>query len=228
MHDPRLNRLAEILIDHSCQLKPGEKVLIEAIDVPDPALVCLLVELAADRGAHPLVTWKNNTVLRSLYRTGTKTNLGLAGEFEKARMEQMDAYIGIRGAANSSQFADVPIAQMDLYQQLWWQRVHSEVRVPRTKWVVLRYPTDSMAQGANMSTEAFEDFYFRVCTADYAQMARDQEPLVKRMEAADKIRIVSPGTDLQFFDQRDETCAPAMDSATFPTARCSPPPSATV
>lgn len=197
MHDPRLNRLAEILIDHSCQLKPGEKILIEAIDLPDPALVCLLVELAADRGAHPLVTWKNNTVLRSLYRTGTKTNIGLAGDFEKARMEQMDAYIGIRGASNSSQFADVPIGQMDLYQQLWWQRVHSEVRVPRTRWVVLRYPTDSMAQAANMSTEAFEDFYFRVCTADYARMAKDQEPLVRRMQAADKVRIVSPGTDLE-------------------------------
>src|SRR5260221_9207903 len=87
MHDPRLNRLAEILIDHSCQLKASEKILIEAIDLPDPALVCLLVELAADRGAHPLVTWKNNTVLRSLYRAGSKTNLGLAGDFEKARME---------------------------------------------------------------------------------------------------------------------------------------------
>ena len=113
-------------------------------------------------------------------------------------MEQMHAYIGIRGAENSSQFADVPLEQMDLYQKHWWQPVHSEVRVPKTKWVVLRYPTASMAQAADMSTEAFEDFYFDVCTADYAQMAKDQEPLVRRMEAADQVRIVGPGTDLQF------------------------------
>ncbi len=198
MNDPRLFRLAELLIDHSCQLRAGENVLIEAYDLPDPTLVCRLVELAAMRGGHPFVTWKNNSVLRALYRTGTKTNLRLAGEFEQARMERMHAYIGIRGSANSSEFADVPLAKMDIYQQHWWHPVHSETRVPKTKWVVLRYPTDAMAQGANMSSEAFEDFFFTVCTADYARMAKDQEPLVKRMQAADRVRIVAPGTDLEF------------------------------
>ena len=198
MNDPRLTRLAEILVDHSCQLKLGENVLIEAFDLPEPTLVVRLVELAAARGARPFVTWKNNAILRALYRDGGQESIGLAGEFERARMEKMDAYIGIRGAANSSQFSDVPADRMDLYQKLWWHPVHSEVRVPKTKWVVLRYPTDSMAQAADMSSEAFEDFYFDVCTADYAQMAHDQEPLVRRMLAADKVRIVGPGTDLEF------------------------------
>lgn len=198
MHDPRISRLAEILIDHSCQLRSGEKILIEAIDLPHPQLVCRLVELAAERGATPLVTLKNNEVLRSLYRTGTKDAISAAGRFEAARMKEMDAYVGIRGATNSNQFADVPLERMDLYQQFWWQPVHSEIRVPKTKWVVLRYPTDSMAQAANMSTQAFEDFYFRVCTADYGRMALDQAPLVARMKAADRVRIVAPGTELTF------------------------------
>ena len=115
---------------------------------------------------------------------------------------------------------------MDLYQQHWWHPVHSEIRVPKTKWVVLRYPTDAMAQAANMSTAAFEDFFFTVCTADYARMAKDQEPLVKRMKAADRVRIVAPGTDLRF-SIRGMTCVPATGSATFPTAKCSPPRCAT-
>lgn len=198
MHDPRIDRLAEILIDHSCQLGSGEKILIEAFDLPETALVCKLIELAHQRGAHPFVTWKNNEVLRTLYRCGTEVNLAQAGQFEAAQMEQMQAYIGIRGAANSAQFSDVPQDRMELYQKLWWDVVHSRIRVPKTKWVVLRYPTHSMAQAANMSTPAFEDFYFDVCTADYAQMAIDLKPLVKRMEAADRVRIVSPGTDLEF------------------------------
>lgn len=198
MHDPRLERLAEILIDHSCQLRSGDKLLIEAFDLPQPTLVCRLVEVAADRGAHTLVSWKNNAILRSLYRSASETSLGLAGDFEKGRMEEMNAYIGIRGAGNSSEFADVPIERMDLYQRLWWHRVHSQIRVPRTRWVVLRYPTDAMAQAANMSSEAFEDFYFAVCTADYEKMARDQEPLVARMQKADRVRIIGPGTDLEF------------------------------
>lgn len=198
MKDPRLTRLAEILLDHSCQIRAGEKVLIEAFDLPEPTLVCQLVELAAQRGALPLVSWKNNTVLRSLYRTGTADGMKLIGQFEKDRMEQMDAYIGIRGAANSNELADVPSSQMDLYQQHWWQPVHIDVRIRKTKWVVLRYPTPSMAQAARMSSSGFEDFYFDVCTTDYKKMAADQEPLIRRMEAADQVRIVSPGTDLTF------------------------------
>jgi aminopeptidase len=198
MQDPRVGRLAEVLIDHSCQVQSGDKVLIEGIDLPDPMLVCQLVELTAARGAHPLVTWKSNAVQRALYLHGNETSIGLAGQLERFRMEQMDAYIGIRGAANSSQFADVPPPQMDLYQRLWWHPVHSEVRVPNTRWVVLRYPTPAMAQAAGMSSEAFEDYYFEVCTADYERMARNQEPLVRRMKAADQVRITAPGTDLEF------------------------------
>lgn len=198
MHDPRIDKLANVLLDHSCRIKSGEKILIEAIDLPEASLVTSLVEGAAKRGAVPLVTWKSNAVLRSLYKTATKEGMTLAGKFERARMEEMQAYIGIRGSANSSQFADVPQSQMDLYQQHWWHPVHSEVRVPTTKWVVLRYPTESFAQAADMSTAAFEDFYFQVCTADYAAMAKAQEPLVARMQAADRVRIVSPGTELEF------------------------------
>jgi len=198
MADPRVERLAEILVDHSCEVIAGEKVLIEAFDLPNPAIVCRLVDLVTARGGIPVVSYKNNEVLRSLYSHATTESMMLSGALEQNCMKQMDAYIGIRGAENSSQFADVPQEKMDLYQKHWWYPVHSEIRVPKTKWVVLRYPTPAMAQAAEMSCEAFEDFYFDVCTADYAQMAKDQAPLVDRMEAADMIRLVSPGTDLTF------------------------------
>lgn len=198
MNDPRITRLAETLLDHSCRVAKGEKVLIEAFDLADPSLVCRLVELAAERGVIPIVDTKQNAVLRSLYKSGTESSLEFAGQIERARMEQVNAYIGIRGAHNSSELADVPPEKMDLYSRHWWKTVHTEIRIRKTKWVVLRYPTPSMAQAARMSTEAFEDFYFAVCTADYAKMARDQAPLAKRMEAADRVRIVGPGTDLEF------------------------------
>jgi aminopeptidase len=198
MHDPRIDTLADLLLDHSCRIERGERILIEAFDLPEPSLVCRLVEGAAKRGAVPLVSWKSNSVLRSLYQSATEASMKLAGELERARMEQMNAYIGVRGSTNSSQFSDVPQAKMDLYQQHWWQTVHTAIRVPKTKWVVLRYPTDSFAQAANMSTAAFEDFYFNVCTADYAAMKKAQEPLVARMEAADRVRITAPGTELEF------------------------------
>lgn len=197
MHDPRIDRLAAVLLDHSCQLQAGETILIEAIDLPEPDLVVALVEGAAARGATPLVDFKSQRVQRALYASATETSMKLAGGLERHRMEQVQAYVGVRGAANASQMKGIPADRMDLYQQHWLRRVN-EYRVPKTKWVVLRYPTDSFAQAADMPTHEFEDFFYDVCTADYAAMRLAQQPLVERMEAADHVRITGPGTELEF------------------------------
>ena len=130
MHDPRLERLAEILVDHSCEVAAGEKVLIEGFDLPNPAIICRLVELVTARGGIPLVSYKNNAVLRSLYLHATTEAMALNGALERDRMDRMDAYIGIRGAANSSQFADVPQEKMDLYRSVCRiKKLHLEANV---------------------------------------------------------------------------------------------------
>lgn len=197
MHDPRIDTLANVLLDHSCELKAGETILIEGIDLPEPDLICALVEGAAARGVTPLVELKNQQIQRSLFSGATAEGMKLAGGLERARMEKVQAYIGVRGAANGSQLTGIPSEKMDLYQEHWLRHVN-EYRVPKTKWVVLRYPTDSFAQAADMPTKDFEDFYFDVCTADYAAMGEAQKPLVARMQAADRVRITAPGTDLEF------------------------------
>ena len=197
MHDPRIDRLADVLLDHSCQLQRDETILIESIDLPEPDLVVALVEGAAKRGATPLVETKNLRVQRALYSNATERSMKLAGSLERNRMEQVQAYIGVRGSANASQLNGVSADRMDLYQEHWQKHVN-EYRVPKTKWVVLRYPTDSFAQAADMPTRDFEDFYFDVCTADYAAMGEAQKPLVERMAATDRVRITAPDTDLEF------------------------------
>jgi aminopeptidase len=197
MIDPRLDKLADVLIRHSTRLRAGEKVLIEAVDIPSE-LVTLLVRKAADLGAIPLVTVKQNAILRALYAHAGEAGLRLAGEVERYRMERIDAYIGVRGSLNVSELSDVPGDRMKLYQAHWWKPVHIDVRVRKTKWVVLRYPSASMAQLANLSTEAFEDFYFAACALDYGRMARAMEPLAARMARADRVRILGSDTDLRF------------------------------
>src|SRR5438132_11772916 len=71
-------------------------------------------------------------------------------------------------------------------------------RVKKTKWVVLRWPTPSMAQLAGMSTEAFEDFYFEVCTLDYRKLLPGMKALHRLMEKTDRVEIKGRGTDLRF------------------------------
>lgn len=196
--DLRIERLAEVLIHHSCRLTAGEKVLIEAFDLPTPELVIHLVRKAREVGAIPIVELRNNRILKEWVKTSDEKTMSLAAELDSRRMREMDAYIGIRASDNSAEFSDVPESAVEVYQQQYMKPVHFEIRVPETRWVVLRYPTPSMAQSANLSTEAFEEFFYRVCTADYAAMEKAQEPLVERMLKTDQVRIVSPGTDLTF------------------------------
>lgn len=196
MADSRYEKLADVLIGYSCSLQHGEKILIEAFDTPLP-FVQTLVRRVAKSGGQPFVSLRSNALMRDLMVHGTQEQMTLIGEVEAQRMSHMDAYIGIRGNPNVAEWSDIPDQKMKLYRKHWWVPAHREVRVPKTKWVVLRWPDSAMAQLSNQSTEAFEDFYFKVCTLDYARMAKAMEPLRRLMEATDRVRIVGPGTDLR-------------------------------
>jgi len=195
--DPRMTKLAKLLTEYSTALNSGDKILIEAIDIP-PEMVCELIRVAREAGADPLVTLKDHRIHRALLLHSSESQMNLIAETEALRMSKVDAYIGLRGYPNISELSDVPEEGHKLYQDTVWKRVHLELRVPKTRWVVLRWPHSSMAQQANKSTESFEDFYFNVCTMDYARMSAAMKPLKERMDAADKVRIVGPGTELEF------------------------------
>ena len=198
MTDPRIEKLADLLINYSCALKPGESVLVEAIDVPH-AFTKALVHAASAAGGRPIVMLKSNEINRALMLAGTKEGWDTITEVERLQMEKVQCYIGARGNANVSELSDVPADKQKLYEQTVWKRVHHEVRIKKTRWVVLRWPSPSMAQMAEMSTEAFEDFYFNVCTLDYAKMSQAMEPLKQYMQKTAKVRLEGPGdTDLTF------------------------------
>jgi aminopeptidase len=196
MTDPRHLQLADTLVRYSCALAPGETVLIEAIDVPH-GFTRALVRTAAEAGARPLVTLKSQEIWRALMLAGSAEQMTLIGSAEAHRMERVDAYIGLRGSPNIAELADVPEDKIRLYNKLFWEPVHLGIRLGK-RWTVLRWPNPSMAQLARMSTEAFEDFYFRVCNLDYARMSEAMKPLAELMDATDRVRLVAPGTDLRF------------------------------
>lgn len=197
MHDPRIEKLANILIKYSTRLAAGEKVLIDLIGLETP-LAKQLVKKAYAAGALPFVSARSNEVFREILMGCTEEQIALMAAHALRQMKDMDAYIGIRAGENTNELADVPEEKMRLFSAHFTKPVHLEQRVPHTKWCVLRYPNYSMAQQAGMSTEAFEDFYFHVCCLDYAAMSRAMDALVARMERTDRVRIIGPGTDLEF------------------------------
>lgn len=199
MSDTRIQKLAKLLIEYSCRLKPQEKVLIEVFG-SDSELVLAreLVKAAYRVGGYPYVQLHEPSLRRELLMGVGEEQAQDMARYDLLRMKDMHAYIGLRGGNNVSELSDVPNERMKMFSATYNNPVHSDERVNRTKWVVLRYPTPSMAQLANRSTEAFTDFYFDVCTLDYAKMAHAMQPLKQLMEKTDRVRITGPGTDLTF------------------------------
>lgn len=195
MTDPRYLKLAKLLVNYSCALKKGERILLDMIDVPDEFTVELIRAVRA-AGATPFVETRHTRVGREQLLGMTEAQAADVRDIEMFRMKKMQAYIAIRGADNMNENADVPSDRMKLYSKII--RPVLDYRVNKTRWCVLRWPTPSMAQAAGMSTEAFENLYFDVCTMDYPKMGKAMIPLEKRMKKADKVHIKGPGTDLTF------------------------------
>jgi aminopeptidase len=195
MTDPRYQKLAKLLVHYSTQVKKGDRVLLDMIDVPDEFSIALMRAVRA-AGGTPLVEVRHTRITREILRETNGKHAALLRDLELFRMKKVQAYIAIRGSLNASETADVPGDRMALYSRI--TRPVLNYRVNKTRWCVLRWPTPSMAQAAGMSTEAFEDLYFDVCTMDYAKMARAMVPLERRMKRADRVQLQSPGTDLTF------------------------------
>jgi len=197
MTDPRIAKLAKNLVGFSTKVKPGENVLIQSRNGNQDLVRCLVAEVY-QAGGNPFVWMSDETVERTLMLSCSEAQLKLRAEADAFLMDKMQAYIGVTGFYNNSENSDVPSEKQALFGKHYSEPVHGMIRVPKTRWVVLRYPTPAMAQMAKMSTEGFEDFYFDVCNMDYSKMDAAMTPLVEWMHKTDRVHIKGPGTDLRF------------------------------
>ena len=195
MTDPRYPKLAKLLVNYSTALKKGDRILLDMGDVPDEFTVELIRAVRA-AGATPFVETRHARVIREQLLGITEGQAADIRDVEMFRMKKMQAYIAIRGTDNINETSDVPGGRMQLYAKII--RPLQDYRVNKTRWCVLRWPSPSMAQAAGMSTEAFENLYFNVCTMDYVKMARAMVPLEKLMARTDRVHLKGPGTDLSF------------------------------
>lgn len=193
--DSRMKALAKQLVRYCISTKPGEKVLIEAQEAETAPLVELLIDAVYEAGGQPFVQYEIASVNRKLLKQCTEEQLMLQYQGYAEILKNMDCTIGIRGMINAAELSDVPKEGMSCYSS-----AKAMLRKYRTdkKWVLLRYPTRALAQLANMSMEAYEDFYYSVCNLDYAALKEAAEPLAKLMEKTDRVHITGPGTDLEF------------------------------
>lgn len=197
IEDVRQKTLAKNLVEYSVKVGKGDKVWIDASGC-DYQLVAEIIRHIYANGGMPFVHMRDNRIQREILKGATNEMLDIWAERDASFMEKMDCYIGIRGGNNSYELSDVPESIMQEYDKRYAIKVHHNIRVKKTRWVILRYPTEGMSQLAGMSTEAFEDYYFNVCCLDYAKMDKAMDALVALMNKTDKVRIVAKDTDLCF------------------------------
>ena len=217
MTDPRVTRLAELMASHSTELGPQDKVLIHTFDIPDDAVV-EFVKACQNRGAQVILRSVMGKSRRQLMLGLSEENIKTIADIELHEMEQMTAYIALRGGENYAELSDISTETNAAWQKLYGQTVVQH-RVSKTKWCVTRWPSPSMAQQAGISTAAFEDFFFKVTTLDYARMSKACEPLKELMDKTDQVHILGPGTDLKF-SIKGIGSVPCCGEANIPDGEC--------
>lgn len=218
MLDPRVTKLAELISSHSLGLKKGDNLLIHAFDIPDE-VVAEFVRVAQAKGALVAVRVEQNLVKRQIMMGLNEDYAKLIAKIEKHEMEQMTHYLALRGTENYAELNDVSPANQEIWSKHYAKPVVFETRVAKTTWTVLRWPTRGMAQQASTSTPKFEDFFFNVCTVDYARMEQAAQPLKDLMNRTDKVRITGPGTHLEF-SIKNVGAVPCSGGANIPDGEC--------
>lgn len=195
MRDTRFQALAAQLAGYSTTLRPGDRVLLELTDIPEEMGIALIREVRA-AGATPFLRLNQSRLNREMLSGATEEQYGIIGRHRLAEMEEMDAYIEIRGGGNAFELSSVP--QQNMASAMKAMNPVFQRRIRHTRWCGLRWPSEGMAQQAAMSTEEFEDFYFRTCLMDYAALRPAMQRLAAMMEAAEHVHITGPGTDISF------------------------------
>jgi len=198
MKDPRNDKLADVLINHSCEVKKGDQVYIALKGNEALELGKVLIRKVTEAGAIPFWYYNDESLMRQFMLRFNKEQLKKYAAFHLSMVKKTDCYISVAGSNNSFDLADIPPEQMKMFKEIFWKPVFGDQIIKKARWVGLRFPNNAMAQLAKKPQEIFEDFFYDVCTINYKKMSRAMDPLVRLMEKTDKVHIKGKGTDLTF------------------------------
>lgn len=196
--DERLTKLAENVLKNSVELKKGEKIYIEAFSESTKDLFNEFIRIAAKMGATPFYFYNDNSFVKNLVENSNPNQIEQYAKWHAGLMDEMDCYVAVRGYDDLFALSDIAPAKMKAYNEIYYNMVHFDRRIAKTRWCVMRYPNDTMAAVSKMSRKALEDFFFEACLVDYKKMGKAMKPLKDLMDKSNKVRIKGPNTDLEF------------------------------
>jgi aminopeptidase len=195
MVDPRVERMAEILVDHCMEVKEGEVVQIKAYSDLAKPLVSEVYSRALQKGAKDIITHIELEELRETFvREASEDQLAQVSPLRMHEAEYTDVFVEILAPVNTKLLSDIGAGRVAK-----WERAQGQLwsyLVEHTRWAYTLYPTSGAAQDAGMSLTDFEDFVFGAVDIDWQQFSRDQQPLLKLFQGASEVAIKGHDTDL--------------------------------
>ncbi|HZG87130.1 aminopeptidase [Paenibacillus sp.] len=194
MADERIVRLADILVNHSLKVQPGEKILINGSTSAIP-LIREVYKSVLKAGGYPHTNVEVPGLLGTLMREGTEEQIGYAG-WTELLFYHMDGYVNILSEENTKELTNVESRRMTLRSKARRPALE-HLMADKAKWVLTKFPTQGYAQDAEMSLEELENFIYGAANVDYAEIERSMQAAAAKFDAASKVRIVgSNGTDV--------------------------------
>ncbi len=205
MADIRIEKLADILVDHSTRIQPGDRVAIEATTAATP-LVSALYARILERGGHPHLLLDLPEQDELLFEFGKNEQLDFIPTFRKLAYDQFESRIRIASMTNTRALSAVDPAKQKRRQKALSSILEAQMRrgADRSfKWVSTLYPTEGYAMEAEMSLKNFEDYVFHACHADeedpvayWSKMEQEQRKIIERIEGHNQVILRGPNVDL--------------------------------
>lgn len=203
--DPRIEKMAEVLIHYSLALQPGQLLTINAQPVAAPLVeACYRQALLA--GAHPHLDLTLPGIEEIFYRAASDAQIDFVSPRARQTMETFDARLAILSEVNTKALSGIDPAKQARAQQA--RRGLTETFMRRDasgelKWSVVLYPTAAYAQDAEMSVDELATFIFSACLLDepdpvaaWRAVGQRQQRLVDWLAGKETVRLVGPDTDL--------------------------------
>jgi aminopeptidase len=189
-------KFSNYLLKHSINIKKNERILLEVNTKVSEKMIGTLVDLIYKNKAIPFISISNNLIQKKIFLSGNKEEFVLKNKIEMNKIKNIDAIISISSSENPYDFLKIPIKKMNLINKSF--RDLSEYRVNKTKWVILKWPNNSMAQKAKMDTESFKKYYFKACMFNYKEIYKSIKYLKNLVNKTNDVQIITNNTKLSF------------------------------
>jgi aminopeptidase len=204
--DSRIQKLAELLVNYSVGVKPGQRVLINAPAIAAPLIQAVYVE-TLKAGAHPFTMTEIPELTELLYKNASREQLEYIHEPVRLITEQYDAFIYVIADTNTKSLTGIDPQKISLRRasqtelnKAFFQRAADG----KLRWTLTLFPTHASAQDAEMSLSEFEDFVYNACMPDssdpvgyWQKVAQKQTALVDWLKGKKSVHILAPETDLR-------------------------------